>query len=108
VAKDMSKEQDGLKVRVAAMSNDEKDDFVKFIFNEAKISERVAKMDNRELLWWVVKVLVKDVSLMGVESHLLTALEDRLFPEYDGEKVQITETGWKTPNGEITYSKIGL
>lgn len=97
-----------LKAKVAAMSNDEKDAFVKFIFNEAKISERCQKMDDRELLWWTVKVLVKSVDLMGVESHLLNALEERLYPAYDGEKVQMTPTGWKTPEGEVNYSKIAL
>lgn len=88
--------------------DDEKDAFIKFIFDESKIHERVQKMDDAELLWWVVKVLVKKVDLMGVESHLLSALEDRLYPEYDGQNVQMTYTGWKTPEGEVTYSKIAL
>lgn len=100
--------KDDLKARVAAMSNDEKDDFVKFIFDGAKLSERCQKMDDRELLWWTVKVPLKNVAFIGIESHLLTALEDRLYPAYDGEKVQITPTGWKTPEGEVNYSKIAL
>lgn len=90
------------------MGDDEKDAFVKFIFDESKIHERVHKMDDSELLWWVVKVLVKEVDLMGVESHILSALEDRLYPSYDGENVQMTNTGWKTPDGCVNYSKIPL
>lgn len=44
-----------------------------------------------------------DTPIMTVAETILTEIENRLYPEYDGETVTVTEHGWMTPEGEIRY-----
>ena len=71
-------------------------------------SIKVQHLDNRELLWLVVEFLIKDTGnyeIGGYQEALLNELEDRLYPEYDGDKVQRTEYGWATPDGPVIYNQ---
>jgi hypothetical protein len=74
-----------------------------WIFKQIHWLPRLAKMDNKELLHHLLRI--------GVQSHLDAdgelfwgELEDRLFPEYDGDNIEHHEWGWKYKNGEhIVY-----
>lgn len=60
--------------------------------------------DNRKLLWLAMQTeLWRDCDPLSTTSDILAELESRLYPEYDGENVRVTEWGWQTPEGEIRY-----
>jgi len=65
---------------------------------------RFAKMDNAELLWWMKSfVNTLDLRIDSNADAMFHAIEDRLYPEYDGENVTWSETGWDTPEGPVDY-----
>lgn len=77
---------------------------LKFFEGEIEAISSVEEMDDRKLLWYLMQTdFWKDAPMVGVDGALLDRLSDRLYPEYDGENVYSTETGWHTPDGEITY-----
>jgi|GEM_PF-4634694 len=71
-----------------------------------KLQDHWADMDNRELLWHL-KNYVNSLNLdqLGTADSMFSEIENRLYPEYDGENVHWTETGWVTPDGEVNYSQ---
>lgn len=75
------------------------------LLNMIKQQNVFAKMDNREILWRVFDRFIDEGELdfFGPDSDLLSELENRLYPEYDGETVAKTAKGWSTPEGEINY-----
>lgn len=75
---------------------------------DAKIPEimcELKKMDNKKLLWLLMQTtLWKNLKgMMDIESLILEEISERLYPEFDGASVFYTDTGWKTPEGEINY-----
>jgi hypothetical protein len=87
-----------------SMSEPEKERLGHWLRDQLGMSGWVSKMDNRELLWRLAEALkIDDLPMAGIEEALWCELEDRLYPEYDGEKVQKTNAGWSTPQGEIRY-----
>lgn len=82
----------------------ERDEFFEYIKRCVDTSGRCSRMDNRELLWWIMKTIEHDRGIDdSFESYMWGELEDRLYPEYDGDKVTVEDYGWKTPNGPIIY-----
>lgn len=80
---------------------------LEFLESEMKATNFVEAMDDRKLLWFLMETdFWKSAPMVGVDGALLDALSDRLYPEYDGETVYATETGWHTPEGEITYREL--
>jgi len=64
------------------------------------------KMDGRKLLWLAKKFKVwglNDCDIFSIESDIVSEIERRLYPEYDGERVTYQEWGWQTYEGEIRY-----
>lgn len=74
------------------------------IFNRAK--EKLSKIDDKMLLWLLKGTTLLDVPMFSYHSALVDVLEDRLYPEYDGDKVKMEEFGWRTPDGLIIYSEV--
>lgn len=65
---------------------------------------KLKEADNKKLLWLAMNTSVwKSVDLMSTEGDILTEIENRLYPEYDGETVKFEEWGWSTPTGDIRY-----
>lgn len=59
--------------------------------------------DGRKLLWLFKNLPDIEPPMMSPASAVIGAIEDMLYPEYDGDKVKMTDTGWSTPEGEINY-----
>lgn len=75
-----------------------------FLAGEMEAISATLGMDDKQLLWYLMQTdFWKDFPCTGVQGALLDRLSDRLYPEYDGETVYSTETGWHTPQGEINY-----
>lgn len=65
---------------------------------------KLKEAENKKLLWLAMSTTAwKSVDVMGVEAEIFSEIENRLYPEYDGETVTFEEWGWKTPVGEIRY-----
>lgn len=77
---------------------------LRYVRNMVGLSEWVHAMDNRELLWRLCEEM-DPILEQGdpMTQTLWSRMEDILYPEYDGDKIQRTATGWKTPEGEINY-----
>lgn len=74
------------------------------IFKRAK--EKMGHIDDKMLLWCLKGTVLLDVPMFSYQSALIDELEDRLFPEYDGDKVTLEDFGWRTPDGLIIYSDV--
>lgn len=74
------------------------------IFNRAK--EKMSKIDDKMLLWLLKGTNLLDVPVFSYHAALVDVLEDRLYPEYDGDKVRMEDFGWRTPEGLIIYSDV--
>lgn len=78
--------------------------FIAYIFEECRLHEELQQADNRKLLWLLLNTpQFRDWPMDGPLGAIRDEVENRLYPEYDGEKVQMTETGWQTPEGPISY-----
>lgn len=73
------------------------------LFNRAK--KKMGKIDDKMLLWLLKGTVLIDVPMFSYQAALVDELEDRLFAEYDGDKVKLEDFGWSTPNGLIIYSE---
>lgn len=89
------------------LDDDKATRLMKMIFREGATADRVSAMDNRELLWWILQMdAFREQPLdFSFEESLRGELENRLYPEYDGDKVQMTDYGWTTPDGPLIYVK---
>ena len=65
---------------------------------------KLREADNKKLLWLVMGTEAwKNSPVFGIEGDIFSELENRLYPEYDGDLVTWQEWGWKTPEGDIRY-----
>jgi len=74
------------------------------IYRRAK--EKMGHIDDKMLLWCLKGTALLDVPMFSYQAALIDELEDRLFPEYDGDKVKLEDFGWSTPDGLIIYSNV--
>jgi hypothetical protein len=62
--------------------------------------------DDRKLLWLLLNCGLLDERVpFSLADAVLDRIEDKLYPEYDGDKVKIAEYGWETPEGPIIYDQ---
>ncbi len=67
-------------------------------------AKQVKQMDNKELLHHLISIFHRmNVHTLSTDDFILSEVEDRLFPEYDGETVTWENWGWHTPVGDIVY-----
>lgn len=65
--------------------------------------EALSNADGRKLLWLFKNLPDIDWPVMSPAAAVIGTIEDMLYPEYDGDKVKMTDRGWSTPEGEINY-----
>lgn len=66
--------------------------------------EKLSKADNRKLAWLLLNcTFIPNLIAFSTDDIIIDEVVKRLYPEYDGEKVQLTNFGWKTPTEEIRY-----
>lgn len=88
---------------IADIEQINKDDFAeKFSLYTASM-EALSNADGRKLLWLFKNLPEIDLPVMSPASAVIGAIEDMLYPEYDGDKIKMTDRGWSTPEGEINY-----
>ncbi|MCK9209211.1 MAG: hypothetical protein M0P61_00105 [Ignavibacteriaceae bacterium] len=65
----------------------------------------LSKTDNKKLVWMLLQTAFwnEKIEPLSEEEYIIEEMSDRLFPEFDGEKVLLTDYGWATPEGEIRY-----
>lgn len=67
---------------------------------------KLERMDNQELAWVVLKLFsTSDDEVLGRKGLVIDEVVSRLYPDWDGDTIEMTETGWKTPEGEMNYVK---
>jgi len=77
---------------------------LQWLLKEMETMSKLKESDNRKLLWLAMNTKPwKSLDVVGIESEIFSEIENRLYPEYDGETVKFEEWGWKTPDGEIRY-----
>ena len=74
-----------------------------WFYRLAVFNNELARMDDRQLLWCLMKSRLWEQPIGSTEDMILQELTDRLYPEFDGENVSWEPWGWMTPNGEIRY-----
>ena len=80
------------------------DNIAKLILDMCRRSEGIKKTDNKKLLWMAKKFGVfDDEEIFSLKADIIGEIENRLYPEYDGEKVTWEKWGWQTYQGEIRY-----
>jgi len=80
------------------------DEQLNWLLREIELNAKLKEADNKKLLWLAMNTAPwKSLDVMGVEAEIFGEIENRLYPEYDGETVTFEEWGWKTPDGEIRY-----
>jgi hypothetical protein len=76
------------------------DKFQTFLSDNRKLQG----MDNQELAWVVLRLFsTSDDEVLGRKGLVIDEVVNRLYPEWDGDLVEMTQTGWRTPEGEINY-----
>lgn len=74
------------------------------MFTYIKRMETIKKWDNKQLLWSLKKMGIEEnIEVFGALDMIWGELEERLYPEFDGDKITWEEWGWNTPEGEIKY-----
>lgn len=80
--------------------------FMNFLVAECDLQDRARKMDNRELVWRFYQTdIAGQIAITGPASAIFEEIIRRLYPEWDGDSVTSTATGWATPEGEINYGE---
>lgn len=80
------------------------DAFLKMMFTTCALHDWTRDMDGPELVFWMTKCGLGDAIKCGsLQEAVWEELEARLNPEYDGEAVTMTETGYMTPSGPVDY-----
>lgn len=87
---------------IAEIEQSLQDDFAKQFALYMESSAALENADGRKLLW-LFKNLNLDLGGFSPAAAVIAAIEDRLYPEYDGDRVKMTDRGWSTPDGEINY-----
>jgi hypothetical protein len=92
---------------LAAPTGSEKtwtDEQLNWLLREIELNAKLKEADNKKLLWLAMNTAPwKSLDVMGVEAEIFGEIENRLYPEYDGETVTFEEWGWRTPTGDIRY-----
>lgn len=89
---------------IAEIDQIDKEAFAETFSQYMASSSALINADGRKLLWLFKNM--PDIDLpagFSPAAAVINAIEDRLYPEYDGDKVTMTEHGWSTPEGEINY-----
>ena len=77
---------------------------INWLLREMDKVSALKEADNRKLLWLAMQTEPwRDCDPLSTTADILAELESRLYPEYDGENVRVTEWGWQTPDGEVRY-----
>lgn len=80
--------------------------FIEHIWEECHLMEAMKDCDDRKLLWLLLSTpQFHDWPMTGPISAIRDAIENRLYPEYDGDNVTFEEWGWNTPEGKLEYVK---
>lgn len=80
------------------------DEECNWLLREMELMSKLKEADNRKLLWLAMNTKAwKEADVLGVEAEIYAEIENRLYPEYDGETVTFEEWGWRTPNGDVRY-----
>lgn len=77
--------------------------FSEWFYKLAVMNDATAKMEDKLLLWCLMKAGMWRMPIGSIQDMLLQELADRLYPEFDGINVIWTEYGWSTSEGEIRY-----
>ncbi len=73
------------------------------LMHDIKVHASISEADNRKLLWLAIQLPFWNTAAFGTDAAILSEIENRLYPEYDGENVKLQEWGWSTPDGDIAY-----
>jgi hypothetical protein len=74
------------------------------LVEDAHFAGDLNECDNRKLLWLAMQTKAwKDTPILGKDAAILAEIESRLYPEYDGDKVKMTDWGWDVCGGEVRY-----
>lgn len=80
------------------------DEECNWLLQQMDLMSKLKETDNRKLLWLGMNTKAwKSLDVGGVEAEIFGEIENRLYPEYNGETVTFEEWGWNTPEGEIRY-----
>ncbi len=71
----------------------------------SQVSAALKDADDRKLLWLLMNCGIDTIPLSPADA-VLDAIQNRLYPEFDGDKVKITDYGWETPEGPIVYDQV--
>jgi len=100
----------GYLVRLEELTPEERNqrdiDFGRALLDDLRASEALKQCDNPKLLWLFAKAIEgwrAQQHCLGVNLNIIDQIENRLYPEYDGENVRMTDTGWITPDGPVDY-----
>lgn len=88
------------------MSRELTDEQVHRLTEMIRVSASLRECDNKKLLWLFhqsAKQWIDSLPITSVACDIISEIENRLVPEYDGETVYMTKTGWMTPEGPINY-----
>lgn len=106
-AKQFASEKPKSEATLAAPSGSAKtwtDEQLNWLLQEIELNAKLKEADNKKLLWLAMNTAPwKSLDVMGVEPEIFGEIENRLYPEYDGETVTFEEWGWRTPTGDIRY-----
>lgn len=80
------------------------DEQIEWLLGQIDLIDKLKKANNRKLLWLAMNTKPwKEQNLGSIEGEIFGEIENRLYPEYDGETVTFQEWGWRTPDGDVRY-----
>lgn len=89
---------------IAEIDQFDKDVFTEMFSRYMESSSALINADGRKLLWLFKNMPDQKLPAgFSPAAAVINAIEDHLYPEYDGDKVTMTDRGWSTPEGEINY-----
>ncbi len=89
---------------IAEIEQIDKDYFAETFSQYMASSSALIDADGRKLLWLFKNLPDLDLPAgFSPAAAVINAIENMLYPEYDGDRVTMTERGWSTPEGDINY-----
>ena len=89
--------------------NSPKKDVITRLIDSAYSSSMLSTYDNKRIVWEIIhNPSFSEIELFTFADDLINEVIDRLYPEYDGEKVIYTDFGWfirGEKNEYIVYDK---
>lgn len=74
------------------------------LLEDAAFAAYIEDCDDRRLLWLAMNTKAwRDTPVLSRDSAILAEVEARLYPEYDGDKVKMTDWGWDVDGKEVRY-----